>query len=218
VKIKNILVENSDHNYYNSRVELLSDELKNHNSDNCLYNSDQIDKTCLNSFLNFFNRLNPEDELELLEFFGTIILLYYYKELGRSSKELSNTRFSLMPPIPKMIIEKPNNDILDKANVSKTQNREYKKENFVTKPLLKPYNKEQILIQENCDIDYGAKSKPKKYFEERDKYIIETINKANKEFFESYENDVKNCNFRDEKSIKKVKFHFTIEQFSNKDL
>lgn len=217
MKLINIFIENSDHNYYNSRIELLSDELKNQNSDNCLNSSEQIDKTCFNSFLNFFRRLNSDNEIDLLEFFGTIILLYHYKELGRSSKELSTTRFSLMAPITKIMIDKPISENIFKSKVI-PHIPKYKNESLVTKPLLKPYKKEQILIQENCTVDYGAKLKPKKYFEERDKHIIETINKANKEFFESYENDVKNCNFREEKSIKKVKFHFTIEQFSNKDL
>ena len=217
LKLTNIIIEKSDHSFYNARVELLADELKNQNSENCLNNSEQINKFDFISLYNYLNKINIDNEIEILEFFGTFILLYHYKEIGKSSKkELTTSRFSLMPPIiSKISQEQTDNEIFNKYCDSINING-VKKENIATKSLLKPYNKETILKQDACIVDYGGKNKPKKYFDQRDKYIIETIDKANKEFFESYENDVKLCNF--EKVIKKVKFNLTIEQISNKDL
>ena len=219
LKILNILIDKSDHCFFNSRVELLKDESKNLNNENCLNYSEQIDKTSISSIIHFLNTINLEKDDDILEFFGTIILLYHYKELGLSIKEdLIINRFSLLP-ISKSRNSKESNEILNNST-----NASFNSQNFCTKKdilplsksLLKPYNKETILKQENCVVDYGGKFKSKKMLAERDKYLIETVEKANKDFYEAYENDVRNCNL--EKSVKKVKFHFTIEQITNKDL
>lgn len=72
------------------------------------------------------------------------------------------------------------------------------------KTLLKPYNKEDILLQSNCEVDYGDKKINKKEENNRELYLKNMILNANKNLIQKVEGEIINGNLIEKE--KKVAF------------
>jgi hypothetical protein len=72
------------------------------------------------------------------------------------------------------------------------------------KSLLKPFNREDILYQEECETDYGDKRITKQDIKNRKDYIKKIIEKSNKELYEKVEDEIISGNFQEKQ--KKIVF------------
>lgn len=258
--MSNILIEDSDNEFFNSRISLIPEdenlkiydkinylEEKNYKKFNLPFNLiyNEFIKYCdkliledyifsnyfiiLNSYQNLFIHrekvgiLYYEEnfknfvEIKILEFFAFFIQYNKCKIREREDEEekkleklmriddfeTSNTvnNFcldALQQNIQINTISSNINNISIQENnlnnVSFTSTSSFKKS------LLKPFNKEEILLQEECEVDYGQKKITRKDMKNRVEYLKNVISNANKELIQKVEDDIIQGKFEDKKN------------------
>jgi hypothetical protein len=137
-------------------------------------------------------------EIKILEFFAFII--QYNKTRTREIEEQEEKRLEMVKEKENKFQEENIQLYLENNlnNISYTSTSSFKK------TLLKPFNKEEILLQEECDVDYGQKKFTKKDLKIREEYIKKLITNANKELIQKVEEEIIQGKF--EEKQKKVVF------------
>jgi hypothetical protein len=144
-------------------------------------------------------------ELALLEFFAFV--LYFCKNKSEEDDEkitdkkildtnLVHEYINRNEKCLEIIEEKLEISLIDldknqNPNLSENMNCSTQSINSsLKKPLLKPFNKEEILFREECETDYGNKKITKKDIKNREDYIKKIIHTANKALIEQVEGDI----------------------------
>ena len=96
------------------------------------------------------------------------------------------------------------NSLNDITNNNKKQNSQNDIISF-KKSSLKPYDKNEILITNTCEVDYGNKRVTKKEIKKREQFIKTSINKANKILEMQFEDEIIKSTFNKE-NTKRVLF------------
>jgi hypothetical protein len=256
--MRNIIIEDSDHEFFNSRIPLIPEEenlkiyekinfIEEKNNKklnlpfNLVYNEfiKYCDKLVLDDYIfsNYFMILNNSPnlfitqgegviiyydenfknfvEIKILEFFAFFI--QYNKSKIREKEDEEEKRLEKLLRVDDS--DSPNNNFCFNAfqqnlqlntvpsninNISFQENNlnnvSFTSTSSFKKSLLKPFNKEEILLQEECDVDYGRKKITRRDMKIREEYVKNVISNANRELIQKVEDDIIQGKFEDKKN------------------
>lgn len=223
-----ITLESSDQQYFSERISLIPDDENLKIYENIHYLDDKyLNKTYLPFILIYSDYLNSSklkftyfqdfifssfylilNKHENLNIFGEIHnSITIYDDYFKYEFELALLEFFAF------IIQYNKNkksEILDESNIADISNDDYTlNESFCNnssfrKSLLKPYNKDDILLREECEVDYGDKKITRKDLKNREEYVRKIISEANKEVFTKMEGEIVNGVYKEKH--KKITF------------
>jgi hypothetical protein len=148
----------------------------------------------MNQIIKYDEEFKTYFETKLLEFYAFIV--QYNKiqsDIKQDEDEKLMERTKEYEDMNNLIME----NAIDNFNQIFISNSNFKKSS------LKPFNKEEILMQTTCETDYGNKKITKKDLKNREEYIKKMISTANKELYEEIEGQIIKSDFI-EKSKKVV--------------
>ncbi len=226
--ISNITIESSDQLYFSERISLIPDDENLKIYENIHYIDDKyLNKSNL-PFILIFNDYLYSCKSKFSYFkdyiFPSFYLILNKKESLNIFGEIHNSittydddfkyefEFALLEFFAFIIqINKNKNieqlyysDFADISNEEYTLNESYCNTSSFRKSLLKPYNKEDILLREDCEVDYGDKRITRKEVRNREEYMKRVISEANKEVFSKVEGEIINGVYREKD--KKITF------------
>jgi hypothetical protein len=212
-----IEIEETDKNFFNERIQFLSEEenLKIYEKINyfmekykqvytnnitylySLYLSEYLllKDPCL---ISIYIALETKDELFIADANGNLIQ-YDHEFKTRYEAELMGYFAFIMNLLENKAEDKVFDD--NSTSIDSSSN--------IPKTSLKPFNRECILSQETCEVDWGEKKITKKDLKKRNDYILNRIKIANQELRDELEGEIVRGNFR--KKERTIGFNLPID-------
>jgi hypothetical protein len=208
-----IEIDETDRAYFNERIKFLSDEdnLKIYEKINFydekyrnyaggviyIYNLYLSEYTLLrdNAMASIYLSLERKDGLFIADEAG--ILVYYDNNDFKNKFETELLGyFAFMMHL----LEREDDSKLDIKDLTDITESTMDLSN-IPKTVLKPFNKESILFQNSCEIDWGEKKVTKKDIKKRADYITNRIKLANQELRDDVEGQIVKGNYKKERTI-----------------
>ncbi|MCQ2819930.1 MAG: hypothetical protein MJ252_21910 [archaeon] len=173
--------------------------------------------------INFYFEKDPfmEDyENKIWEFYSLVLELQKIKQ-SKDMKEITEDQVPKNKGISPFASKQKFRSTLDSNNYSATEkkNREKHKFGFIETPErsfnnltekkgnLKPFNKDEILLQDSCEVDYGSQPYSSKEEKQRKKALNKRIAECNKNLIHTFDNDVINSSFQESCNTSTVAFN-----------
>lgn len=220
VTLSNILLDETDHDFFNQRICQIQEEdnLKIYNKINFYLEKEKLSPIYKNDFSYLYYQFIESDPglTEVsnnkihIDYYNSLVmnsLLYVpgpdgnfiiYDENYRTSVEISILNYFAF------LIESSKDKIKDDITSQETDYYTPETDSCFKKSLLKPFKKEDILFQPECETDYGNKRVSRKEIKTREEYLKKIITTANKKLYELVEGNIIYGNFAEKP--KKVVF------------
>jgi hypothetical protein len=198
-------IDESDKSYFNERITFIPEEenLKIYDKINYYDEKYKLTSTYINNLLYIYKLYVSEYKLLKDYFMASIYLVmekkdeFFLSENGQIiyfdnefKQKFELELLDYFAFLMTLISDNKDESKTEETTVSDCSNV------FNPKASIKPYNRDTILKQESCEIDWGEKKITKKDLKKRSDYILDKIKVANQELRDDLESQIVRGNFK----------------------